>query len=60
MNRNPHSYSPKSSEELFQRSGAHYNIKDEMKLEYDVQQAHMGVMVSCAQIFVNIMYVRCS
>lgn len=37
-------------------SGAHYNSKGVMNLEWDVQQEHMGAMVRGAHTFGQIKY----
>lgn len=39
----PHSHAPKSSGTLSQKNGAYYGIRVGINLEWDVQQAHMGV-----------------
>lgn len=40
----------------FQKSGGYYNIKVILNLEWDSQQAYMGVTVRCPRTFAKIVY----
>lgn len=52
---NPYSNPPNNNGKPSQNMvGGYYNIKKGLNLEWDAQEAHIGVMVKCQQTFGHI------